>query len=250
MKIMICGKGGCGKSTIASLMTMEYVRAGKKVLVVDTDESNFGLHRQLGVELPKDFTRYFGGKKGVMGTLRSETGEPFFEKKWSFEDLPSEYTVQRDGIIMMAIGKIHEAGEGCACAMGVLAKNFLANLEEGPDDVVITDMEAGVEHFGRGVDTTADAILMIVDPSYESLKLSEKILEMGESIGKPVYYILNKIDSEKEKMMRDVMKNPDRIIAAIPSSTEVLTKGLKGERLDCEVHEIRGIIEYLADKKI
>ena len=35
---------------------------GKTVLVVDSDESNFGLHRQLGVELPRDFTEYFGGK--------------------------------------------------------------------------------------------------------------------------------------------------------------------------------------------
>ena len=62
MKITICGKGGCGKSTVTSLLAKEFARMGKTVLVVDSDESNFGLHRQLGVELPRDFTEYFGGK--------------------------------------------------------------------------------------------------------------------------------------------------------------------------------------------
>lgn len=227
-------------------MAMEYAREGRRVLVIDSDESNFGLHRQLGVELPEDFTHYFGGKKGVMGTLRSESGEPLFDKKWTLEDIPIEYTVRSGGITMMAVGKIHEAGEGCACPMGILSRHFLANLEEGADDVVISDMEAGVEHFGRGVDNTADAILMIVDPSYESLALSEKVLEMGSSIGKQVYFVLNKVDAEKEKMMREPIKNPDRIIAAVPSSQEILSKGLKGEKMDCEVQEIKEIIKKLA----
>ena len=62
MKITICGKGGCGKSTVTSLLAKEFARMGKTVLVVDSDESNFGLHRQLGVELPRDYTEYFGGK--------------------------------------------------------------------------------------------------------------------------------------------------------------------------------------------
>ena len=63
MKIILCGKGGCGKSTVASLLSYEFAQRGKKVLVVDTDESNYGLHRQLGLPLPADFLEYFGGKK-------------------------------------------------------------------------------------------------------------------------------------------------------------------------------------------
>ena len=61
MKITICGKGGCGKSTITSLLAKALARRGKEVLVIDSDESNYGLHRQLGMELPGDFTGYFGG---------------------------------------------------------------------------------------------------------------------------------------------------------------------------------------------
>ena len=69
MKITICGKGGCGKSTVTTLLAKELARMGKKVLVVDSDESNFGLHRQLGVELPRDFTEYFGGKDKAFKTM-------------------------------------------------------------------------------------------------------------------------------------------------------------------------------------
>ena len=66
MKIAICGKGGCGKSATAALLAKALARAGKRVLVVDSDESNYGLHRQLGMELPKDFTAFFGGKENVL----------------------------------------------------------------------------------------------------------------------------------------------------------------------------------------
>ena len=69
MKITVCGKGGCGKSTVSALLAKELERMGKIVLVADSDESNYGLHRQLGVKLPRDFTEYFGGKEKAFKTM-------------------------------------------------------------------------------------------------------------------------------------------------------------------------------------
>ena len=69
MKITVCGKGGCGKSTVSALLAKEFERMGKTVLVADSDESNYGLHRQLGVKLPRDFTEYFGGKEKAFKTV-------------------------------------------------------------------------------------------------------------------------------------------------------------------------------------
>ena len=76
MKITICGKGGRGKSTVAALLSKEFARMGKTVLVVDSDESNFGLHRQLGVELPRDFTEYFGSKDKAFNRVDGQNLTP------------------------------------------------------------------------------------------------------------------------------------------------------------------------------
>jgi len=60
MKILVCGKGGWGESTISTLLAKEINTRGNKVLVIDTDESSFGLHSQLGMDLPQNFMNYYG----------------------------------------------------------------------------------------------------------------------------------------------------------------------------------------------
>ena len=89
MKIILCGKGGCGKSTVATLLARAYQKEGKNVLVIDSDESNYGLHRQLGFDLPEDFTHYFGGKKGAYRVM-DEKGR-VFDDRWHFSDIPEEF---------------------------------------------------------------------------------------------------------------------------------------------------------------
>lgn len=250
MIITLCGKGGCGKSTVSSLLAKEFVRNGKKVLVIDTDESNYGLHRQLGLELPKDFTNYFGGKKAVIAKLRAQNGgeTSYFEKPWSLSDIPSEYISEKDGVKLIAIGKIHEAGEGCACPMGIVSREFISNLRLNPNEVVITDTEAGIEHFGRNVEKDADAVLMVVDPSYESLKLSEKVSELGKGMNKPVYFVLNKVDSASENIMLDTVGKNGEIAAIMPSETKIALSGLTGEELNAEYPEIKKLESFLSNK--
>ena len=70
---------------------------------------------------------------------------------------------------------------------------FIQSLRLSENQFAILDMEAGVEHFGRGIDNGVDLVLMIIDPSYESLQLSKKVGELAQSIGKPFYYIFNKV---------------------------------------------------------
>ena len=241
MKMILCGKGGCGKSTISALLARACVQRGMNVLVVDADESNFGLHKQLGLPLPKDFTLFFGFKKGIF----QDGAEDVFADGWTFEDLPQEY-VSRDGNVrLMAMGKIALAGEGCACPMGALTKTFLEHLKLGDNDIVIVDTEAGVEHFGRGVDRFADAILMVADPSYESIQLAGKITEMGESFGKPVYLILNKTDEQQREMMLEALPPKTKVIAALPMDREILMSGLRGEALTSVPQPINDILDKI-----
>ena len=240
MKLILCGKGGSGKSTLSTLLARAYAAQGRQVLVIDSDESNFGLHKQLGMALPEDFTHYFGHKKGIF----QDGAQDVFDGGWHLEDIPNDYC-SRDGTVrLMAIGKIAEAGEGCACAMGALAKIFLEHLILRDDEVVIVDTEAGVEHFGRGVDKYADTILMVADPSYESIQLSGKICEMGKSFGKPVYIILNRVTDQQFAWMREHVANPEAVIAGVPMDYDVFLAGMKGEAIE---KTLPGVAEILAN---
>lgn len=247
MKIILCGKGGCGKSTVATLLARAYQKEGKNVLVIDSDESNYGLHRQLGFELPEDFTHYFGGKKGAYRVF-DEKGK-VFDNRWHLSDIPEEFLSGEEKLHLMAVGKIAEAEEGCACGIGFTGKMFLDNLETGDDDVVITDTEAGVEHFGRGLDRCADVILMVIDPSYESIHLSEKIYDMGKSLGKPVFFVINKADHGQAAMVREAIRDKEAVIAEIPVQKEIMMAGLKGEPLNCDSTGIREIINKVCEFK-
>lgn len=252
MKIVICGKGGSGKSTIAALMAHEYTRQKKNVLVVDTDESNMGLYSILGTDSPKDLMEYFGGKKAItekiMAAMPDMSKVKIFENKWTLGDLPEDYVSRKNGISLVAIGKIHDAGEGCACPMGILANQFFENLSLGEDDVVITDTEAGIEHFGRGIDRHADFILLVLDPSNESVKLSEKISEMANGLGIPLYFVLNKTDREISAIIKEKVSDPSLIIGEIPGDGEILNRGLRGLEMDIRnqaIEKITGSLESL-----
>ncbi len=248
MKITVCGKGGCGKSTITTLLAKEFARMGRKVLVVDSDESNFGLHRQLGVELPRDFTEYFGGKDkafktmmvgGILDSVKlSAFAKKFFSEAFTMADIPEEYYSEKYGVKLMSSGKIHRANEGCACTMNSILEQFVDHLTLGEDEVALLDMEAGVEHFGRGTDNPVDAVLMIVDPSFESLRLSEKIAELSRSIGKPVFFCLNKITAENEQTMVDAVSKNGTVICKMPLNTQLSKAGLTGEELTAAYPQI------------
>ena len=259
MRIAVCGKGGSGKSTVSALLAKQMAKT-KNVLVLDIDESNYGLHSQLGMAAPRDLMEYFGGKKSFKEKQRAPKttqfrglsateGAPnqqsrFFEKRWSFSDLPSEFVEEKDGVRLMAVGKIHDFGEGCACPMGVLTREFLENLDLGMDDVVIVDTEAGTEHFGRGVDKDFDLILVVIDPSYESLKLSKKFEEFGSQCGCKVYFVLNKIEPDiREEMLNSI--NYVNVIAEIPAKREIFKASLKGGELDFELEDIAKLAEFL-----
>ncbi len=243
MKILVCGKGGCGKSTVVALLAKEMALRKNKILVIDSDESNIGLHSRLGMEKPEDFMNYFGGKK----LLFEKTKE--MKNKWRLGDLPGDYLTRKGNIQLLSMGKIYEFGEGCACPINALSSKFLEIVDLGDEEFLIADTDAGIEHFGRGIETGVDILFVIIDPSQESILLAKKISELGRQVDKPVYYILNRIADQETKEFLLNSIDREKVIAIIPENKEIFISALAGNEFNMDVEGIKEIADMLESKK-
>ena len=230
MKISVCGKGGSGKSTIVTLLANEALARGYHVLVVDSDESNSGLYRMLGFErLPVPLMELVGGKQ----RLKQKMGQPnvLSGSQIATAGIPEQYSVKRDSLRLVAIGKILQSLEGCACPMGVLSREFLKKLTLQTNELAIVDMEAGVEHFGRGVETSIDSVLIVVEPPLESIEVAQKIHDLASGIGiKNVWTILNKVPSDEivTRLQTELRGRNIPVAGCIHFDPEVFSSSIEG----------------------
>jgi CO dehydrogenase maturation factor len=243
MKILVCGKGGCGKSTVVALLAKEIAARGNKVLVIDSDESNIGLHTRLGMPRAEDFMNYFGGKK----LLFEKTKE--IKSRWTLDDLPRDYLTEKGNIQLLSVGKIYQFGEGCACPINALSSKFLEVLSLGDEEFLIADTDAGIEHFGRGVETGVDILLVVIDPSRESILLAKKISELGRQVDKPVYYILNRIADQETKEFLLNSIDREKVIASVAESKEIFMSALVGNEFNMDVEGIKKTADMLESGK-
>ena len=232
IKISVCGKGGSGKSTLVSLLAKAAQARGLRTLVVDSDESNSGLYRMLGFDKPPTpLMVLVGGREGI----KEKMNQPnlLSETELTLEQIPYPYVHKKNDLRLLSIGKIHQALEGCACPMGVLNREFLKKLRLGQDEIAIVDMEAGIEHFGRGIDNSIDVVLVVVEPSFESIALAEKIKDLASGINKKLWAVLNKTSSESliAEIMAKLRNSEMETIGVISYDASVFLSGLKGDTL-------------------
>ena len=221
MKIIVCGKGGSGKSTVAALIARQNAAGGERCVVVDTDVSNTGIHRILGASPTEDLVRLF----------RIEDDDPGEDGGWTCETLPPEHISERDGVRLITIGKINVSSKGCKCSVSNVARRFIERIDVGTKGLVVVDTEAGVEHFGRGLDSLCDVVVMVVDPTFESLALLEKIAGMTAAIQVPLALVLNKTDSATGASLRESLGARYPILGELPSDPVILSAGLRGQPL-------------------
>ncbi len=250
-KIVVCGKGGAGKSTVVTLMADVLKEKGYGVLVMDTDESNPGLYRMFGFDRqPKPLLNLLS---------RFAPGKPEPDTGWitadeiSPHDIPPEYVLGSDGLMFIMVGKINDPFQGCACSMADITRDFVGKLLLGDNEVVIIDTEAGIESFGRGVERNADTVLAVVEPSFESISLAEKICYMADGIGVgTVKAILNKIPSEevRKKVIEGLAQRNISQVGTVHLSREVSAAGLEGNALgeSGAREEISEIVDRLLDE--
>ncbi|MBE3586896.1 MAG: nitrogenase reductase [Thermoanaerobacter sp.] len=237
-KIMICGRGGSGKSTLVTLLARALAERGK-VLVVDTDESNLGLHKMLGLSTPAmTLMGCLGGKPAVREKLlaplqkKGDENTGFFADGLNLASLPPECTGGEWPLRFLRIGKIERSLEGCACPMGAVARSFLKQLRVDQDEWVLVDTEAGVEHFGRGVVEGVDLVVMVVDPSHEAVLLAERARALAAGVGKEFVAVLNKVDTGTESFLRrELSEKGIPVRGAFGFSPEIMEANLVGNPL-------------------
>ncbi len=245
---MICGKGGSGKSTLTVLLARALTKTGKKVLVVDADESNLCLHRLLGLCQPAIMMDAMGGRSGTREKLKQAADDhhedEFFKQVFTFDNLPAECLAEADGIKLLVVGKIKQFGEGCACMIGGISKAVLSRLREKNNEIVLIDAEAGLEHFGRQVDKSCDLVLCVVDPNYESIQMAGRARQIAEGAGVQTYFILNKIDESVRGIMTDGLDSR-RVIAFIPKDNEIFQQSLQGKALTAPIPQLEAACTFI-----
>lgn len=249
MKLLICGKGGSGKSTISALLARAMQKRGKKVLLVDSDESNIGLYRMLGLDLSDSLLDSLGGKKGFkekMQTTGITLGGPpqLFPGKLNLDELPDHCVAESKGIRVMSIGKIHHFGEGCACPMGRLFRMLFSSLIVEEQELVIVDTAAGVEHFGRSLDGVCDHIVCVADPSYESIMMTQKVTKLAKEAGLLVSVILNKVTPEIEDHL-DTAFEQVSVIGRLQQDPSIFKHNLEGSPLNMGIPGMGSICSAL-----
>ncbi len=178
MKIAVCGKGGVGKSTISALVIQALIDRGRKVLAIDADPSPH-LARLLG--LSQENLTPIAAMKDLLQE-RSERNGPFYNMNPRVGDLPERFMKRQGTLSLMVLGAIPQGGAGCACAENAVLRNLLNSLLLSKEEDIVLDMEAGVEHLGRGTIASVDHILIVVQPYRGSLETAEKIERLARDL--------------------------------------------------------------------
>lgn len=234
LKLAIGGKGGVGKTTITSLLarSIAALNTDTKVIAIDADPVA-NLAAGLGIDESRPITpiselsdliaERTGATPGTMGG--------FFTLNPKVDDIPDRFSIEKDGVKLLVMGTVQKGGSGCICPESTILKALMNHLVLARNEVVVMDMEAGIEHLGRATSGAVDALIVIVNPGRRSRVAADKIRKLGHDIGiKKIVVIGNRVKSEEDKqLIKDSM--PDyEILGFIPEMDEIVASDRTGKR--------------------
>jgi CO dehydrogenase maturation factor len=255
MKVAITGKGGVGKTTLASCLARLYADEGRTVLAADVDpDANLGLALGLSQEEVNSITPISKMRQLVEERTGANETNKFFKLNPQVSDLPDALSRDINGVKLLVMGTVETGGSGCVCPEHVMLKAILSALVFRKDDVVIMDMEAGLEHLGRGTASCMDRFIVVIEPGARSIQTYNKVKQLAADIGiTKVHVVANKV---RDKGDEDFIKHniPDEdLLGFIHYNPEVIDADRRGvspyDVSPTALEEIKAIKERIDNKE-
>jgi len=233
MKLAITGKGGVGKTTLAALIARELKGRKYSVLMVDADP-DANLAGALGVseadkivpiaEMKELIEERTGAKPGGVGG--------FFKLNPTVGDLPEKLAREHEGLKLMVLGTVKSGGGGCICPGSSLLKALLAHLFLNEKDAVILDMEAGLEHLGRGSSMGVDMMIVVVEPGKRSLETAAAIRKLAGDLGvKKIGVVGSKVAGDADLEFLEKELEEYFLLGHMPFTEAIRRADMKGQSL-------------------
>jgi CO dehydrogenase maturation factor len=230
MKLAVSGKGGVGKTTFASLMIRTLNAEGKRVLAIDADP-DANLAAGLGIadsdkivpiaEMEDLIFERTGAKPGSIGG--------YFKLNPQVEDLPDAVSVGFENIKLMRLGGIKKGGSGCICPESALLRALVMHIVLARDEVVVMDMEAGIEHLGRATAKAVDKLIVVVEPGRRSIDTAEHIRKLAGEIGlNHIAIVGNKVRGARDEEFLKTHLADFEILGFLPYDEELIEADLNG----------------------
>ncbi len=231
MKIAITGKGGVGKTTVSALLSYIYASEGKKVIAVDADP-DANLASAIGIS--EDETKKIRPIAELTDLIEERTGAKpggggIFRLNPRVDDIPEGFGYKSGNIILLIMGKSKIAASGCFCPEHALLRRLLAHLVIDRGEVVIADMEAGIEHLTRGTAGGVDAFIVVVEPGQRSLQTANAVKDLAKGLGvKRVCVIANKIRNEQDLIFIKNNLKDIEYLGAISFNNDIMESDIQG----------------------
>lgn len=230
MKIAVTGKGGVGKTTFAATLARLYAEEGRHVLAADVDpDANLGLALGFSEEELDSIVPISKMRKLVEERTGASADNQFYRINPKVDDIPDAYGKVCNGVKLLVLGTVETGGGGCVCPEHVMLRRIISNLVMRRDDVVILDMEAGLEHLGRGTTEGMDQFIVVIEPGARSVQTYKNVKRLEKDLGvKQVRVVANKVRGEEdEKFVRDHIPAED-LLGFVHYNTEVMDADRRG----------------------
>ena len=251
MKVAITGQGGVGKTTLSSTLARLYAAEGRTVLAADVDpDANLGLALGLSQQEVDSIVPISKMRTLVEERTGANEANKFFKLNPYVADIPEKFSKDINGVKLLVMGTVDVGGTGCVCPEHVMLKSILSALTFRQGDVVIMDMEAGLEHLGRGTAANMDQFIVVIEPGARSVQTYRNVKRLAADLGvKQVRVVANKLRDEKdEAFIRENIPAED-LLGCIHFNPEIMDADRQGlSPYDCSpsaIEEIRKIKEIL-----